>query len=214
MLASLSFQFSSHQIRSQWIKRTRSWSVVKTLCSISLWCCQPVKYLSGISGRTRCSLHFPWFLLRGDGMTHLTGEMVRSRHPNIHILPPGKGEFRYRSRAWKSLPSQTPCSHLVWGLVTNPGKGKVFVTQSRPTLGNLMDCNPPGSSVHGILQTGILEWVALPFSKGSSWPREQTRVSCIAGRLVTNWATGETWLEAQPFPDEDPKIQLQQGLEG
>ena len=142
------------------------------------------------------------------------GEMVRSRHPNIPILTPGKGEFRYRSRAWKSLPSQTPCSHLVWGLVTNPGKGKVFVTQSHPTLCNLMDCNPLGSSVHGILQTGILEWVALPFSKESSWPREQTRVSCAAGRFVTNWATKETWLEAQPFPDVDPKIQLQQGLEG
>ena len=41
-----------------------------------------------------------------------------------------------------------------------------------------MDCSPPGSSVHGILQTRILEWVAIPFSRGSSWPRDRTQVSC------------------------------------
>ena len=45
------------------------------------------------------------------------------------------------------------------------------VTQSCPTLCDPMDCSPPGSSVHGILQGRILEWVAMPFSKGSSWHR-------------------------------------------
>ena len=44
-------------------------------------------------------------------------------------------------------------------------------------------------SVHGILQARILEWVAIPFSRGSSWPRDWTRVSCIAGRFFTSWAT-------------------------
>ena len=48
-----------------------------------------------------------------------------------------------------------------------------------------MDCSPSGSSVHGILQGGILEWVAVPFSRGSSQPRDRTHVSCIAGRLLT-----------------------------
>ena len=43
----------------------------------------------------------------------------------------------------------------------------------------------PGSSVHGILQARILEWVAIPFSRDSSWPRDRTRVSCIAGRFFT-----------------------------
>ena len=42
-----------------------------------------------------------------------------------------------------------------------------------------MDCGPPGSSVHGILQARTLEWVAIPFSRGSSWPRDQTHTSCI-----------------------------------
>ena len=54
-----------------------------------------------------------------------------------------------------------------------------------------MDCSPPGSSVHGILPARVLEWVAIPFSRGSSWPREQTRVSCIAGRLYIVWVMRE-----------------------
>ena len=55
-----------------------------------------------------------------------------------------------------------------------------------------MDCRPPGSSVHGILQTRILECVAFYFSRESSQPRDQTQVSsCIAGRFFTNWATRE-----------------------
>ena len=47
-----------------------------------------------------------------------------------------------------------------------------------------MDCNPPGSSVYGILQARILEWVAIPFPRGSSWLSDQTQVSCIAGRSL------------------------------
>ena len=57
--------------------------------------------------------------------------------------------------------------------------GEVLVTQLCPTLCHPMDCSLPGSSVHGILQARILEWVSIPFSRGSSWPRDQTRVSCI-----------------------------------
>ena len=60
---------------------------------------------------------------------------------------------------------------------------KVLATQSCPALCNPTDCSPPGSSVHGILQARILEWVAIPFSRGSSWPRDRTQVSHIAGRL-------------------------------
>ena len=54
-----------------------------------------------------------------------------------------------------------------------------------------IDYSPPGSSVHGILQTRILEWVAMPFSKGSSQPRDGTWVSCIVGRFFTVWTTRE-----------------------
>ena len=52
-----------------------------------------------------------------------------------------------------------------------------------------VDCNLPGSSVHGILQARTLEWTAIPFSRGSSWPRVQTQVSCMAGRFFTTWTT-------------------------
>ena len=50
-----------------------------------------------------------------------------------------------------------------------------------------MDYSPPGSSAHGISQVRILEWVAISFSRGSSWPRNGTRVSCIASSLLTIW---------------------------
>ena len=53
-------------------------------------------------------------------------------------------------------------------------KMKVLVAQLCPTVCNPMHCSPRGSSVHGILQARILEWVAVPFSRGSSRPRDQT----------------------------------------
>ena len=60
-----------------------------------------------------------------------------------------------------------------------------------PTLCYPMDYSLPGSSAHGILQVRIPEWVAIPFSRGSSQPRDQTQVSCIAGRVLTIWVTRE-----------------------
>ena len=65
-------------------------------------------------------------------------------------------------------------------------KVKVKVSQSCPTL-----CDPVDCIVHGILQARILEWVAIPFSRGSSQPRDWTQVSCIAGGFSTSWATRE-----------------------
>ena len=54
-----------------------------------------------------------------------------------------------------------------------------------------MDCSPPGSSVHGILQARILEWVAIPFSSVSIKPRDQMWFSCIVGKFFTIWAMRE-----------------------
>ena len=56
---------------------------------------------------------------------------------------------------------------------------------------NPRDCSLPGSSIHEILQARILQWVAIFFSRGPSRPRNQTWVSCIAGRFFTNWAMRE-----------------------
>ena len=63
---------------------------------------------------------------------------------------------------------------------------EVKVAQSCPTLCNHMDY-----TVHGILQARILEWAAIPFSRGSSQPRNRTGVSCLAGGFLTNWAMRE-----------------------
>ena len=67
----------------------------------------------------------------------------------------------------------------------------MLVVQLCPTLCDPMDCSLPGSSVHEIHQARILEWVAVPFSRGSSRPRDQTQASCIAGRFFTVWAPGK-----------------------
>ena len=67
------------------------------------------------------------------------------------------------------------------------------VAQSCPTLCDHMNGSLPGSAIHGIFQARILEWAAISFSRGPSQPRDRTRVSCIADRHFTIWATRETY---------------------
>ena len=67
----------------------------------------------------------------------------------------------------------------------------LLVAQSCPTLWDPLDCNPPGSSVHGVLQARTLEWVAISSSRGPSQPRGQTQVSYSADRVFTIWSTRE-----------------------
>ena len=74
-----------------------------------------------------------------------------------------------------SAPSREVCSVCVCVSMR-------LVSQSGPNVGNPMDCSLPGSSLHGVLQARILEWVAISFSRGSSQPRDPMQVSCIAGR--------------------------------
>ena len=64
-------------------------------------------------------------------------------------------------------------------------KSQSEVAQSCPTLSDPMDCSLSGSSVHGIFQARVLEWIAISFSRGSSRPRNRTRVSHTAGRRFT-----------------------------
>ena len=66
------------------------------------------------------------------------------------------------------------------------------VAQSCPTLCDPMECSLSGSSVHGIFQARVLEWIAISFSRGSSQPRNQSQVSRIAGRRFTVWAMDPT----------------------
>ena len=69
----------------------------------------------------------------------------------------------------------------------------IEVTQSCPTLWDPKDCSLPGSSVRGIFQARVLDWVAISFSRTSSWPRGWTWVSHIVGRRFTVWTTREVW---------------------
>ena len=62
---------------------------------------------------------------------------------------------------------------------------------SCPTLSDPMDCSPPGSAVHGILQASVLDWVAMPFSRGSTLPKEQTGISCIVSCIAHGFFTAE-----------------------
>ena len=96
------------------------------------------------------------------------------------------------SKLWTEESCESSC-HL--------GK-KVFpvvkVAQSCPTL-----CDPMDYRVYGILQARILEWVAFPFLRGSSQPRDQTQVSCIAGGLFTKWATSKCEVsESKAYPNK------------
>ena len=78
---------------------------------------------------------------------------------------------------------------------------KVKVAQSCPTL-----CDPLDYTVHGILQARILEWVAVPFSRRSSQPRDRTQVSRMAGRFFTNWITREAQEYWSGWPIPSPGI--------
>ena len=89
----------------------------------------------------------------------------------------------------------------------------VWVAQACLTLCDPMNCSLPGFPVHGILQARILEWTAIPFSRGSSRPRDRTLVSCIAGRFFTVWAIGKYYLFLDSsikkvFPQDNFKTSL------
>ena len=73
------------------------------------------------------------------------------------------------------------------------GESESKVAQLCLTLHHPMDCSLPGSSIHGIFQARVLEWVAIFFSRGSSWPRGRTQVSRTAGRCFSIWATREAF---------------------
>jgi len=117
-------------------------------------------------------------------------------------------------RPHRRQPTRLPCSWDSPGKNTGVGchcllqcmkvKSESEVTQSCPTLSDPMDCSPPGSSVHGTLQARVLEWSAIAFSRGSSWPRGQTQVSSIVGRCFTLRATREAL--SSPEPSTKPKF--------
>ena len=79
-----------------------------------------------------------------------------------------------------------------YSLISFELRNLCLVTQPCLALCNPIDCSLPGSSVHGESPGKVLEWVAMPSSRGSSQPRDRTQVSHIAGRFFTIWATRES----------------------
>ena len=77
-------------------------------------------------------------------------------------------------------------------MLSREERKKMIVTQLCPTLCNPMDYSLPGFHVHEIFQAGILQWVAISFSRGSTWPRDQTHISC------------GSWIEGKFFTTEPP----------
>ena len=106
---------------------------------------------------------------------------VAARSPN-HWATRKVPAWLFKQQGWRGK------SHLPWvgwerwwGAGRGNQSVKVLVSQSCPTLCNPVDCTQPGSSVHGIFQARTLEWVAIPFSRASFLPKDQTQVSHIAG---------------------------------
>ena len=99
-----------------------------------------------------------------------------------------------RTTPTQPWPEIWKCSWFFFSFMENEVKWSE-VAQSCPTLCDLTDCGLPVSFLHGILQARVLEWVAISFSRGSSLPRDQTRVSSIAGRRFTLWAIRDALME-------------------
>ena len=129
---------------------------------------------------------------------------------------PSLGTFRNHWFKTMNIEAQTFSTHFssvpplfwatlcsLWGLCSPPTCTQSL--QSCLTLCNPMDCSPPGSSVYGILQAGILEWVAISSSGRSPWLRDQTCISYIAGRFFTRWATWEAHFVPRPRLKPGPR---------
>ena len=97
-------------------------------------------------------------------------------------------QTQFTSHCWYPPPQLAYLAKLLWVLIAQGGsaslKVSMWVSESRSVCPTL--CDPMDYTIHGILQARILEWVAIPFSKGFSQPRDQTQVSRIAGRFFTN----------------------------
>ena len=107
----------------------------------------------------------PFWGHEGRHQCHILGVKAQRRTPGSWVVAPNL---------------EIPCLDLL--VIVKESESENYAARSCPTLCDPMDYSPPGSSIHGILQARILEWVAISFSRGSSWPRDWAQVSCIAGR--------------------------------
>ena len=136
----------------------------------------------------RYSIHCSVRMSEGETSTSSSGSLISNRLKVEECGFQGGCHWAVLSylRTLYPLSSVRP----IWLVASYPlTPVKVSVAQLCPTVWDPMDCSPLDSSVHGILQARILEWVTISFSGGSSWPRDWTWVSCIGGRFFTVWVT-------------------------
>ena len=114
------------------------------------------------------------------------GSPLLSSSPRPRVFPTLNHIFRGSVPHQSGVPPGQICLRSLLSLPPQPRACErvCSATLLCPTLCNPMDCSPPGSSVHGIIQER-LEWVAMPSSRASSQPRDRTQVSCLAGRFFT-----------------------------
>ena len=127
----------------------------------------------------------PWLFSERKALFQLTVPHLYSFEPMAYLS------------VYISFRHQTHFHRLPWmgfSLESWCGGGGSLVPKFCPTLCDPMDCSPPGSSVHGILHGRKLESVAISFSKGSSWPSDQTCVSYLARRFFTAELLGKPWI--------------------
>ena len=139
----------------------------------------------------------PWYRKRMVRSPHLFRSLpcASVTQESLRYLNCHEGGAIYLGDALRAEPGGISGSHALcvpaWGRNTGriPGRGevKVLVTQPCPTLCDPVDRSPPGSWVREITQARILEWVAIPSSRGSSWPRDQTRVLGFAADSLPLW---------------------------
>ena len=136
---------------------------------------------------TRVGCHFLLQCMKVKSESEVAQSRLTLRDPMDCSLPGSSahGIFQARVLEWGAIAFSGKSEHR------DENKGLRYqdmrvCAQSCPTLYYPMDCIPPGSSVHGIFQGRILEWVAFPFSRGSSQPRDRTQVSRTAGGFFTS----------------------------
>ena len=116
---------------------------------------------------------------------------------SYHLTTKGYHQKNKKWQVWTRMTRKGNFVHCWWECKTEEPLWKTVLRFTRNDLCqplsfcDPMNCNLPGISVHGILQARTLEWVAISSSKGSYSPRDQTQISCIAGRVFTIWLTRE-----------------------
>ena len=154
----------------------------KGMQTIVLHMIVPCLYLQSMVEKESYRQSSLWFTSIPVSVTAVVGSRDTWNHRRQ--LEAEEGIFRHYLSEWL-LGKGSPLTSI--SLLKSESESEV--AQLCLTRCNPMDCSPPGSSVHGILQARILEWVAISFSRGSSQPRDWTQVSCIAGRRFNLWAT-------------------------